>query len=346
MRIVVATSTLPFVMGGGRQISRDLAAALAFAGHEVETIEIPFHSDPETMLDQMTAMRLFDVSAAGDLLIAIRTPSQLLDHPNKVLWFIHHERLAYDLWGTKYHGFPATHDSPRIRRAVVAADNAAFRSARRVFTNSEVVRRRVKEFNDFDADVLYPPLGDPSGYRCESYGDFVFYPSRLAPIKRQDILIEAMARVETDVRLVLAGAAEAGSGEDARLRYLIEKHHLADRVELHSNWISDRQKRDLFATALVGTYPAFDEDSYGYTTLESCHSGKGIVTCTDSGGTLELVRDGIEGVVVAPDPSELAAAFDALYSDRERARQMGEAARRRLTDLGISWDNVIKHLVA
>jgi glycosyltransferase involved in cell wall biosynthesis len=346
VRVVVATSILPFVEGGARRISRDLTAALIAAGHEVETIELPFRSDPETMLDQMTAYRLFDVSAAGDLLIAIRTPSQLLEHPNKILWFIHHERMAYDLWGTRFHGFPPTRDSPRIRDAIVNADNEALRSARRVFTNSHVVRRRLQQYNGVDAEVLYPPLGDADRYGCDSYGDYVFYPSRLAPIKRQDLLVEAMAHVQTDVRLVLAGAADANGDEADRLRRLIDRRGVRERVDLHATWISEDAKTDLFARALAGAYPAFDEDSYGYTTLESCCARKPVVTCTDSGGTLELIRDGVDGLVVPPDPHAVAQAFDALYSDRERARTLGEAAHRRLEELGNSWRHVIERLTA
>ena len=131
LRVVVATSTAPFIRGGAAVIIRDLAAALVARGHEVETVAIPFSSRPESLLDEMLAFKLFDVASAGDLLVAVRTPAQLLEHPNKVLWFIHHERAAYDLWGTKYHGFPPTRDASRIRDAVIQADNIAFRAARK-----------------------------------------------------------------------------------------------------------------------------------------------------------------------------------------------------------------------
>jgi glycosyltransferase involved in cell wall biosynthesis len=346
LRVVVATSTAPFIRGGGSLIVRDLAAALVAHGHEVETVAIPFSSQPETMLDQMLAFRLFDVSRAGDLLIAVRTPAQLLEHPNKVLWFIHHERTVYDLWGTKYHGFPATRDASRIRDAIIAADNRALRSARKIFTNSRVVGQRLREYNGIESRVLYPPLGDPRGFHCETYGDFVFYPSRLAPIKRQDLLIEAMRFVETDVRLVLAGQADHDSGEGKRLRDLIARHRLGKRVDLRNGWMAEEEKRTLFSQALVGAYPAFDEDSYGYTSLESCLSQKAVVTCRDSGGTLELIEDGVSGIVVEPDPHELARAFDDLYRDRARARRLGEAAAGRLAELEISWDTVVRELTA
>ena len=44
-------------------------------------------------------------------------------------------------------------------------------------------------------------------------------------------------------------------------------------------------------------YLPFGEDSYGYVTLEAFHARKPVVTLSDSGGTLELVRDRRNGLV-------------------------------------------------
>ena len=49
------------------------------------------------MVEQMLALRLVNVSHEAELLICLRTPSYLLQHPNKVVWFLHHHRPAYDL---------------------------------------------------------------------------------------------------------------------------------------------------------------------------------------------------------------------------------------------------------
>ena len=219
-----------------------------------------------------------------------------------------------------------------------------FARREKIFTNSRRVGERLREYNRVESTVLYPPLGDPGGFRCETYGDFVFYPSRLAPIKRQDLLVEAMRFVETDVRLVLAGQADHDSDEGRRLRALISRHGLKERVDLRDGWLGEGKKRELFSRALAGAYPAFDEDSYGYTTLESCHSRKPVVTCSDSGGTLELIEDGVTGIVVEPDPRELARAFDDLHRDRALARRLGEAAATRIDELEISWDTVVREL--
>jgi len=103
MRIVIATSVAPFVDGGSTCIVESLGSELKARSHDVEILRFPFSEDYAEVLHQLLALRLFDLSQDCDRLITIRTPSHLLKHPNKIAWFIHHYRGAYDLWGTKYH---------------------------------------------------------------------------------------------------------------------------------------------------------------------------------------------------------------------------------------------------
>ena len=70
---------------------------------------------------------------------------------------------------------------------------------------------------------------------------------------------------------------------------------------------------------------AYDED-LGYATLEALHSGKPVVTCKDSGGSLELIEDGFNGLVTDPDPRAVAEAMDRLWTDRIKAEAMGRQA--------------------
>ena len=158
MKVIIASTIVPFIEGGGTFIVDWLARMLECSGHEVEVFKIPFHSWYPEMPDQMLALRLFDVSEHADRLIAIRTPSYLLRHPNKVLWFIHHHRGAYDLWKTRYSDIPDSTCGRSYRDLFIRADNVAFGEASRIFTNSKVVSKRLKQFNDIDSEVLYPPL--------------------------------------------------------------------------------------------------------------------------------------------------------------------------------------------
>ena len=98
MRVVVASTYVPFIRGGGVNIVHDLVRELRRRSHDVDTVLLPFAMDPATIPAQMLALR--PRPGVG------RRPhdrdpnaSYILAHPNKVVWLIHHHRGAYDLWG-------------------------------------------------------------------------------------------------------------------------------------------------------------------------------------------------------------------------------------------------------
>jgi glycosyltransferase involved in cell wall biosynthesis len=345
MRVIVASTVLPFVEGGGTFIVDWLEEMLKQRGHQVEALKLPFFSHPPAMLEQMLALRLLDVSHHADRLICIRPPSYLLRHPAKVLWFIHHHRGVYDYWGTPYQDVPDTPDGTRYGNAIIRADEVAFSETRAIFTNSRVVAARLKKFNNVDSEVLYPPLLHPERFACREYGDFILYASRAAHHKRQLLAIEAMRHTRTPVKLVLAGRADS-EAYALELRKAIERLGVGGRVRLDTSWISEEEKVRLFAECLAAMYIPLDEDSYGYPSLEAHHSQKAVLTTTDAGGTAELIVDGENGLIVPPEPEALAAAMDRLYEDRALARRMGEAGPAAMDRLQISWDRVVDRLLA
>ncbi|HEV3079852.1 MAG TPA: glycosyltransferase family 4 protein [Gemmataceae bacterium] len=345
MKIVLATTIVPFIEGGGTSLVQWLAMKLEEYGHQVDVFKIPIHTQPQHLLEQMLALRLLGMRGYGDRLITIRTPSYLLEHPNKVLWFIHHFRPAYDLWGTPYHSFPASPEGAALRRSIIRADEQAFKSARAIFTNSKIVSGRLREHSQVDSEVLYPPLLKPERFRNAGYGDYIFYASRISSIKRQWLAIQAMDYVRSGVRLVLAGRPDV-EPERERLQSALKACKNAERVTLIDRWISEEDKVRWYAGALGALYLPYLEDSYGYACLEACHAEKPVITCSDSGGPLELIENGRTGLVVEPDPRALAEAMDRLFDDRQRAARMGTRARERIRELGISWDHVIARLTA
>ena len=117
-------------------------------------------------------------------------------------------------------------------------------------------------------------------------------------------------------------------------------------MAVENRWVSEEEKRDILAACLAVAYLPLDEDSYGYASLEACHSRKCVITATDSGGVLELIEDGVTGFVCPPDPTALAERLDALYSDRSLAERLGDNAAGRPDELGIRWDGVIEKLLA
>jgi glycosyltransferase involved in cell wall biosynthesis len=144
-----------------------------------------------------------------------------------------------------------------------------------------------------------------------------------------------MAHVKRDVELRIAGAGP----EEPRLRELAagdERIRFCGRV-------SDAELVELYAGARAIAFVPYLED-YGYITLEAMLSGKPVITCSDSGGTTELVRDGVNGIVVEPQAEALGAAIDRLWGDRRAQKRMGAAALE--TGYAVTWDAVLEELLA
>ena len=349
MRIVIATTCLPFHEGGADKIVDDLERELTARGFHAEAVKIPFLPAWPAVPEQTLALRLLDLTeSAGapiDRLITLRTPSYALRHPNKVAWFIHHHRGAYDLWGTPWGGIPDTEKGRRYRDMMRRSDDQYLRECKKVFTNSRIVADRLKKFNRLDADgVLYPPLPRDAPFRPGDFGDYFFYPSRITSIKRQELAIEAMKYARPGFRLVVAGQAETDAEFD-RLVEHVRKEGLTDRVEF-TGWVSEERKAEWMAGCCGVLYLAYQEDSYGYVTLEAFHSGKPVVTLADSGGCLELVEHGVNGLVARPKPRALAEAMNRLWTDRALARRLGANAQATPGRRRIHWDHVIEKLTA
>lgn len=343
MKVVIASAHVPFIVGGGTRIVDDLDRALSAAGHTTEIVSLPVWETWDQLPAQLLAFRLIDIHASADRLIAIRTPSHLLRHPSKVVWFLHHHRGAYDLWGTEYQDIPDTTEGRLVRSLVMKSDDLAFAEAQAIFANSPTTRERLRKFNGIDAPVLYPPLSSADDYYCNANEGYVFLPSRINTIKRQSLAVQAMSHVRSGTRLIIAGPPDTPQALE-NLERLIEEHNLKDRVTLLSRWISEQEKRDLFANCLGCLFIPYDEDSYGYVGLEACHSRKPLVTCTDSGGVTSLVVDEKTGFIVEPSPHEIGEAIDRLAADPRQSREMGQNAHQQLAILGISWHRVVEAL--
>ena len=84
---------------------------------------------------------------------------------------------------------------------------------------------------------------------------------------------------------------------------------------------------DHLARCRAVVFPPFNED-YGFVTVEAFMCGKPVITCSDSGGPAELVRDGESGFVTEPTPEALAAAMRALVGRSQPCRPHGRSRRQ------------------
>ncbi|MGL4499753.1 MAG: glycosyltransferase family 4 protein, partial [Planktothrix sp.] len=308
---------------------------------------IPFQTyPPERILDGMLVCRLLDLSNSFgksiDRLIALKFPAYLIPHPCKILWVLHQYRQAYELWGNPTFGdLELSAQGSQIRETIIRADNHAFAEARAIFSNSRNVARRLQKFNQVESKPLYHPPQNSELFYCQLEESYFFFPSRMNAIKRQNLILDALAQTKNPVKIVFSGNPEGNFGNV--LDHKIKTLNLESRVHFVGH-ISNQEKLDYYAKSLAVIYPPFEED-YGYVTLEAMLSSKAVITCQDSGGPLEFVRHRETGLVAEPNPLDLANAMDELWENRTWAAQLGRSGLDFYQSLNITWSNAVNQLV-
>lgn len=343
-RIGVVTSSPPGFEGGHMVIARSLVQALREYGHDSELIvtpSLPFgHQAREYLETWRTNVRTVN-GRKLDHIITTRYPSYAVRHPSQVCWLNHTMREYYDLWDQfSARLSPQGRLKERVRRALIhAADSHFFYwHVKRMYAQSKTVQGRLRRWNHTRSEVLYPPA-PPRPYRCDGYEPYLFVVSRLAPLKRMDLLLESLARpAASGVRCVIAGEGEM----EATLHRQAATLGLGDRITFLGRIDDAALVGHLARCRAVGFVPL--QEDYGFVTAEAFASAKPVITTTDSGGPAELVVDGVNGRVVAPNADDLAEAIGGLMAAPAVAERMGQAALA--TAASMRWSRVAEVLSA
>jgi glycosyltransferase involved in cell wall biosynthesis len=293
---------------------------------------IPDESNFEAIL--RSYLQFYDLDLTSyDGIISTKAPGYLSRHPNHVCYLLHTMRRFYDMFDFE---FPAADENLREqRRRVLEMDTAALSSPhiRRVFVIGDEVKDRLEKFNGIKSEVLYPAT-TLSGFRRDGNFEYLFMPGRLHRWKRVDLVISAMARVKAPIKLIISGTGE----DEARLRKLTKDD---TRIRFLGR-ISDDELIEFYANALAVPFVPNRED-FGYVAIEAFHSGKPIITCSDSGEPARLAARFDAGLICDPTPESIGAAIDSLYQAPHTAKQLGENGR--INSAAMNWEATSRALV-
>jgi len=151
----------------------------------------------------------------------------------------------------------------------------------------------------------------------------VLFLGRLSWKKGLDRLLRAFAHARAG-KLAIVGTDDEGLAP--RLLKLAESLRIANRVHILPWTVIGSEKEHLFSAARVFVLTSYSEN-FGNTVLEAMRRRVPVVV-TPEVGAAEVVRESGGGLVVAGDPTPLAAAICRLTSDVNLARSMGEAGQR------------------
>jgi glycogen synthase len=164
---------------------------------------------------------------------------------------------------------------------------------------------------------------------------YVLFVGRITDQKGIFHLLEAAPLLPPGVQVVLCASAPDTPEIEERLRRAVPQHP-------NVRWINAMVPVDdvveLYSHAAVFVCPSVYEP-FGLINLEAMACETPVVASA-VGGILEVVEDGVTGVLVPPGrPGELADALRRVLADPAMARAMGHAGRRRVEER-FSWASV------
>jgi glycosyltransferase involved in cell wall biosynthesis len=341
--IVVATSSPPAAEGGHIVLARALVKALCDAGYDGRLVVTPDYGFGRQTSAYVATWRTDISTIEGrrvDQVISLRYPSYAVRHPTHVCWLNHCMREYYDLWPQLTASISWRNlVKENLRKiAIHAADRWLLtHNVNLVIAESRTIQRRLAEDFGIPSEVVYPPPPQRS-YRCDGYGDYIFTVSRLVRNKRIDLLIRALADASArHVKAIIAGDGDQRS----RLEDLARALGVAERVAFLGR-VDEQTILDHFARCRAVCFTPLSED-YGFVTVEAFASRKAVITCRDSGGPAEFVKDDVTGVVCETTPASIAIALARLSDDRALAERLGANAAAAVAAL--RWDDVVRRLL-
>ncbi len=369
MRIFVASGIFHPESGGPATYLYRLLPAVQARGHDVRVLafgdpangnypysvtRIPRRALPLRMADYARAARremihadLVFVNSLGLPLIGYRRVPRVLKVVGDLAW----ERSVNKGW------IPATEDidvfqtrryDPRVE-AVKRMRAREVRRMDRIIVPSEYLRHMVVGwgappervqviYNALEPDARAAVLSQEEA-RADlglGPGPLLLAPARLTAWKGIDHLIRAVAQIP-DVRLLVAGDGP----EEVRLRDLATAEGVADRVTLPGRIPRERLARLFRAADYTVLYSGYE--GLSHTLLESLLAGTPVIA-SDKGGNPEVVRHGVNGLLVPyVDPAALVKTIRAALAGETRVRlaaRAGEGMER------FRWETLVDQTVA
>jgi glycosyltransferase involved in cell wall biosynthesis len=220
------------------------------------------------------------------------------------------------------------------------AQRIVCKMATSVLTNAEAVRgwlvaqgiseRKIRVIHNGIVPADAPLFSDPSvreEFGIPADAPLIGAVCRLNPVKGVDYLIEAAALIlkrHSNSRFMIVGDGDYK-------RYLAAR---AERLGIGQSITFAGFRTDalrLVRAFDVSVLPSLSE-GLSNTLMESMSAGLPVVA-TRVGGASELVVDGVSGLLVEPRDAEgLADRICGLLENRDTARRLGDAARRRIVE--------------
>jgi glycosyltransferase involved in cell wall biosynthesis len=199
-----------------------------------------------------------------------------------------------------------------MRRRLRRLDLEASRRPDAFVAISGAVRDRIRRFYGREADVIHPPVDVDDFFPTREKEPARFlWAHRFVSYKRPEIVVEAFRGLPYRLTMIGVGPLAARLERD-----------LPANVEILS-WLPRRQLVRRFEEASGFLHIA--EEDFGITMVEALAAGTPVVAL-GAGGALDIIRNGLDGILV--DRPEVEQVRDAVRRLASREWDRGELAAR------------------
>lgn len=328
---------------GGFRYDRQLVEQLRDKGDTVKVVELPWRTYPRGLVDNVSIGIRRRLAVDVDVML-----QDELAHPSLIS---HNRRCEYPIVTIVHHLRASERRllSPLYRR--IEAQYLSTVDA--VINNSVTTEQTVTKLIGEDVpSIVAPPAGDRFDplidsttirQRAQTDPLQVVFVGNLIPRKGVDTLIDAVAKVDADLRVVIVGSHADGKYVRSLKRSI--RNAGLDNIEL-TGAVADDTLQSILKKSHVLAVPSRYE-GLGIVYLEGMSFGLPAIATT-AGGATELVTDGKNGRLVSPDdPAGLANTLEQLATDREKLVELSLGARQRY-DQHPDWEataNKVRELI-
>jgi glycosyltransferase involved in cell wall biosynthesis len=230
----------------------------------------------------------------------------------------------------------------RLASAVLRlGERASVRLPNGTMVVSRALQQRYRDIHGMDA--FYVPNGGVLRKRSEPRkilewgldpGKYVLFLGRLSPEKGCHLLVEAFEQIDTDVKLVLAGAASYCDDYSRELRT-----HAGDRIRV-LDWVSGETLDELLTNAMVFVLPS-DLEGLSLALLDPMGAGLCVLT-SDVPENREVV-DGAGFTFQRGSAADLADRLRFLIANPAVREAAGRSARKRIEEQ-YQWQRVAEDI--
>lgn len=347
----------PYFRGGVERYVHVLSSRFARLGHECQVVafeeplecrsDVPhsFIAAPKIpllrpLLFSWFGRRLWN---AADLVVLQYTPLGLLMPKNKLICTVHTTGYG-EAQALRRSSASLLREWKRARRLIsLPFERYVLRRARRIIAISEQIAEELVSAYGIPRDRI-AVVG--TGVDCEEFRPDaapkghtpfrVLYVGRLAPRKKVDVLLAALARCTTDAQLRIVGTGP----EAAHLEALSASLGVADRVTFAGFRAGPDLLREYHWADLLVMPSSYE--GMPLVALEAQAAGLPVLAA-DFPGATNVVRKNAGQVLPGADGDSLARAIDQLARDATQLNRLASGARTEALN-SFSWDAVVRGL--